>query len=82
MPVGGASVGVAPLRAGRGRALPLRPPLLVALVACGCPCKGPGHSRPPLQRVWSWPAALAKGLAMTGRPLSSLPSLRKHSKKA
>ncbi|RWW00731.1 hypothetical protein GW17_00036282 [Ensete ventricosum] len=51
-----------------------------ALAAAGRPCKGAGHGLPLLQGVWQWSAALIEGLAMSDLPLSSLPSLRKHSK--
>ncbi|RWW00987.1 hypothetical protein GW17_00036011 [Ensete ventricosum] len=33
-----------------------RSPLLAVLVACGCPCRGPGHS-------WMWVAAVVGGLS-------------------
>ncbi|RZS12538.1 hypothetical protein BHM03_00043988 [Ensete ventricosum] len=60
-----------PLRAGPGniQSPPFRGPWLqpvapaAGLAMGGCPCKGPGHGRPPLQGVWPWLATLAGGLA-------------------
>ncbi|RWW14610.1 hypothetical protein GW17_00021606 [Ensete ventricosum] len=54
----GLAPGGRPLRHGRGRHN--RPFLAVApaaLAAAGCPCKGCGCDRPPLQRAWPWPVA-------------------------
>ncbi|RRT46881.1 hypothetical protein B296_00051161, partial [Ensete ventricosum] len=50
-------------------------------VACH-PCRWLGCGRTPLQGVWPWSAALAVGMAIAGRPLSSPTSLRKCSKNA
>ncbi|RWW57987.1 hypothetical protein BHE74_00035188 [Ensete ventricosum] len=49
--------------------------LLAVAPAAGHPCKGAGCGLPPQQGVWPWSVALAEGLVMADRPLSSLLSL-------
>ncbi|RWW42057.1 hypothetical protein BHE74_00052419, partial [Ensete ventricosum] len=51
------------------------------VVACH-PCRWLGCGRTPLQGVWPWSVALAVGMAIAGRPLSSPTSLRKCDKNA